>query len=264
MSPADLLAPGLVLALAIAYSLGTARMRRRGDAWPPRRTLAAAGGLACLIAALAPPVASHDEQFPVHVIQHLLLAMLAPTLLALSAPVTLALRVLARGPRRLLVAVLHSRVARLLVWPPTALALSVAGMYLLYLTPLYALTTRHPLLHDLIHAHMFLAGCLFAWSVAGLDPIPHRPGTRARLLALTTAAAAHNVLAKVLYAHGLPAGAGELTDRHLGAQLLYYGGDLTELILAVAIMAQWYTRTGRRHPRPSRPDVALLRSRPAS
>ena len=59
-------------------------------------------GALCTAAAVLPPIASHDELFPVHVGQHLLLGMAAPAFLALSAPVTLALRTLPRRPRRIL------------------------------------------------------------------------------------------------------------------------------------------------------------------
>ncbi len=205
----------------------------------PGRTVAAVAGLACLALAVLPPVANHDDVFTWHVVEHLLLAMLGPALLALAAPVTFALRTLPARPRRALVRALHSRAARVLGWPPTALLLAVGGAYAYYLTPLYGFTERHPVAHALVHAHMFAAGYLLAWVVAGPDPAPRRPGTRTRLLVLVAAGAAHNVLAKLLYAHALPAW-------QPGAQLLYYGGDATELLLAVALMAQWYARAGRR------------------
>ena len=47
----------------------------------------------------------------VHMVQHMVLSMLAPIFLALGAPVTLALRTL-KGRAAGLLAVLHSRVAR--------------------------------------------------------------------------------------------------------------------------------------------------------
>jgi putative membrane protein len=246
VSGPQLLAPAVVAAAALCYGLAATRLRRRGDRWPAGRIFAAAGGLGCLAAAVAPPVTAHDDVFVVHAVQHVLLAMLAPALLALSAPVTIALRTLPAGPRRLLLRAVHSRAARPLAWPPLVLILNVGGAYVLYLTHLYALTERRPLPHAVVHVHMVAAGCLLAWSVAGIDPVAHRPGLRVRLTTLVTAGAAHNILAKIMYAHALPAGAGTLADRQAGAQVLYYGGDVTDVVLAVALMAQWYSRTGRR------------------
>jgi hypothetical protein len=74
------------------------RLRRRGVRWPVTRAAAALAGSLCAAAAVLPPIASHDEVFPVHVAQHLLLGMAAPAFLALSAPVTLALRTLPSRP----------------------------------------------------------------------------------------------------------------------------------------------------------------------
>jgi putative membrane protein len=53
------------------------------------RTACLAAGSACVAAAVLPPVSAHDEIFPVHVTQHLLLGMTGPAFMTLSAPVTL-------------------------------------------------------------------------------------------------------------------------------------------------------------------------------
>jgi putative membrane protein len=213
-------------------------------------------------AAVLPPLGDHDEVFEVHVAQHLLLAMAAPVLLALSAPVTLALRTLPRRPRRLLLRAVHSPPVAVLATPVVALLLDVGGLVLLYTTGTYALTLRHEWLHALVHLHLLLSGCLLAWVVVGVDPMPRRPGLGVRLGTLLIAAAAHDTVSKLLYARGLPVGGGTTADRHDGAELMYYGGTVVELATAVALMAQWYGATGRAHRRrvrrsgPSRPDAA--------
>jgi putative membrane protein len=242
------------LLLGSAYLLGLARLRARGDAWPTGRVAAAAGGLLALAAALLPPVSGHDEQFPVHVVQHLLLGMLAPLLLTLAAPVTLALRTAGPTARARLLRVLHGRAARLATAPVTVLTLDVGGLGALYLTPLYAVSTRSTAVHLVVHAHVVVSGILLSWLLVGVDPGPRRPSTLGRLGVLLVAASAHGVLAKLLYAHGLPAGA--QSNRGLGAQLLYYGGDAIEVLLAVALMAQWYRRTGRVAARVARRSTA--------
>ena len=76
---------------------------------------------------------------------------------------------------------------------------------------------------------------------------------------LLTAAASHDVLAKIMYAHLYPRGGmsgmsgisvmggGSATAAQLraAAQLMYYGGDVVEVALAVLIMVTWYRRSGR-------------------
>jgi putative membrane protein len=218
-------------------------------------------GSACAAAAVLPPVASHDEAFGVHVVQHLLLGMAGPALLALSAPVTLALRTLPRAPRRLLLRVLHSAPAAVLSAPTSALALDLGGLYALYLTGLYHAAEQDSLLHAAVHLHMFLAGCLLSWTLIGIDPVRDRPGTMGRLAVLVAAAASHDTLAKLMYAWDLPAGAGPVAGRHLGAELMYYGGTVVDVALAAIVMAQWYSATGRSLARAARrPALRGLRS----
>ncbi|WP_448612960.1 cytochrome c oxidase assembly protein [Modestobacter sp. URMC 112] len=227
------------------YAAGVVVLARRGTVWPGGRVLAAAAGLGCVAAALSPPVAAGTEVFPGHVVQHLLLTMLAPLLLACSAPVTLALRTLPRRPRAGLLRVLQSRAARIVTAPVAVVVLELGSLAVLYLTPLYAAVHAAPGLHLLVHGHMFLTGCLVSWLLAGVDPMPGRPGTPVRLGVLVVLAAGHTVLAKLLYADP-PAALGGAADVRRGAELLAYGGDVVEVLLAVAVMTEWWRRTGRR------------------
>lgn len=243
----ELLPLVLTVATAAAYTAGVVRLRGRGVAWPFRRTVAAAAGAGAVAVAVLPPLGDHDEVFPVHAAQHLLLAMVAPALLALSGPVTLALRTLPTRSRRTLLSLLHSRPVTLLTAPPVALVLDVGGLAVLYLTGLYARTLDDGALHALAHLHVFLAGCLLSWVLVGIDPMPRRPRHMTRVTVLVLAAAAHDTLCKVLYARNLPVGAGPVLERHVGAELMYYGGTVVDVLLAVALMAQWYQATGREH-----------------
>lgn len=125
-------------AIAAAYATGVVRLYGREARWPVCRTSAAAVGLTCVAAAVLPPLSSHDETFPVHVAQHLLLSMAAPALLALSAPVTLGLRTLPAGPRRCILRGLRSRAVAVVTAPVVALTFNIGGLVLLYFTSLYA------------------------------------------------------------------------------------------------------------------------------
>ena len=130
----------------------------------------------------------------VHMIQHMVLSMVAPIFLALGAPVTLALRTLTGAPRRRLLAVVHSRVARVLAFPLVAFGLFVVNPFVLYFTGLYRLTLEHAFAHELIHAHFILTGCLFFWPLVGLDPLPGRWPYPARALLMVLSVPFHTVL----------------------------------------------------------------------
>ncbi len=71
----------ITIILAAAYLLGTWRVARRHPArpWPVRRTLAFLLGLAVVTAATQSSIGAYDDVlFSVHMIQHLLLIMVAP------------------------------------------------------------------------------------------------------------------------------------------------------------------------------------------
>lgn len=262
-----------LLAVLAAYAGGVARLRARGTRWPRRRLVLHVLGVLCLGAALLPLVASHDEAFPVHAAQHVVLTAVAPLLLVRAAPVLLALRALqadggARRVRALLLRVLHGRAVAVLVRTEVVVALQVVPAYALYLAPLYGAAERHPALHALVHAHAVAGGLLLATWAAGLDPLPGRPRVRTRLVALAVVAAAHDVLCTLLYAHGLPRGADTASGLRQGAQVLYYGAGAAELALAVVLLGDWWRRGTRElardrrraavpdapHPRRAGPD----------
>ncbi|MGN9844593.1 cytochrome c oxidase assembly protein [Nonomuraea sp. H19] len=249
---AALVAAGYVpTALVAAGCVPTAgHPRRRARGWSAWRTLSFVTGCALLALALTGPIAgaaAHD--FRGHMVQHLLIGMLAPLALALGAPVTLLLRTLPAAYARRLAALLRSRAFRVLGAPATALVLSVGGMVVLYATPLYRLTTASEPLHHLVHLHFLLAGYLFSWVIAGPDPAPHRPPVPQRLLVLGVAIAVHSGLSQLMYA-GLWVDVPAPPDQLRGAaEIMYYGGDIAELLLAVALVATWRPRRAARAER---------------
>ncbi|MFJ6694825.1 cytochrome c oxidase assembly protein [Streptomyces sp. NPDC091272] len=240
---AEVLLPALVLAaVACAYLLLVRRACRRNPAlgWSRWRTAGFLTGVALLGVALLPPVAPFaHEDFRGHMVQHMLIGMYAPLALVLAAPVTLLLRTLPASRGRQLTAVLHSPPARVIAHPTVALALSTGSLAALYLTPLFRAVTADPAAHWLLHAHFLLSGCLFAHAVAGPDPAPSRPGVRTRLVHLGVAIAAHAVISQLIYGGFLvdiPSPAHQVRG---GAEIMYYGGDIAELLLAVALVATW-------------------------
>ncbi|WPP50323.1 cytochrome c oxidase assembly protein [Catalinimonas niigatensis] len=177
----------------------------------------------------------------VHMAQHLLIGMFAPLALVLAAPLSLALHVLPTQAARRIMQVLSNPIIRFISHPMSALLLNIGGMYVLYLTPLYKASLTYPYLHHLLHLHFLLAGYLFCWAIAGPDLAPRRPGMRLRLAVLFLSMATHAYLSKIMYAYHLPKNtphtSGQIQE---AAKLMYYGGDLAEVLLAVAFFAAWF------------------------
>ena len=239
-----------LLALA-AYGVLVARARRAGRGWPLARSLAWLAGCTCALVAVTGPLAeASTTSWTAHMGGHLLLGMVGPLLLVVGAPVTLALRALPVGVARRLVRLLRSRPLRVLTEPGVAALLAVGGLWLLYATPLLALAHAHAGRGLLVNTHVLLSGYLFTACLVGRDPLPHRRGTRHLLVVLVLALAAHDVLAKRLYADGYaPMAMGDLQQ---GAQLMYYGGDAVDVLLAVLVCRRWY-RSGQRQLQLERP-----------
>ncbi|MFE5393990.1 cytochrome c oxidase assembly protein [Streptomyces sp. NPDC056568] len=243
----------LVLVAAAGYLLAVRRARRRNPAqgWSAWRTASFLGGLAVVAVALLPPLgpAAHTD-FRGHMAQHMLIGMYAPPALVLAAPVTLALRALSPAGARRITALLHSRPARLVAHPAAALVLSTGTLGLLYFTPLYGAATGHPAGHWLMNAHFLASGCLFAYAVAGPDPAPGRPGVPARLAYLGVAIAAHALIAQAMYGGFFVHVHAPVDQVRQAAEIMYYAGDLAELLLAAALVATWRPERGRRRERP--------------
>ncbi|GAA3740113.1 putative membrane protein [Spinactinospora alkalitolerans] len=239
LSPGESATALLLVTTLVAYAVAVAILHRRGTSWPVARTVSWAAGLLCVGVALVGPLterAHHD--FTVHMAGHVLLGMLGPLLLVLAAPITLALRVLPVRTTRPLARLLSSLPLAVLTNPFVAGVLNIGGLWVLYRTGLYTVMHTDPLVHALIHAHVLAAGYLFTFAVlGGPDPAPHRPSPPWRAAALVLAIAAHNILAKTLYAappEGVPA-----EQARAGAELMYYAGAPVEIALIFLVCRPW-------------------------
>jgi putative membrane protein len=242
----------LVLVLAAAYEVMALRQPPNRP-WPHARTAAFLGGCLVLAAGLTGELSPWPPgDFRTHMLQHLLVGMVAPLGLVLGAPITLALRTVPRRLGRHLGRLFHLRALRPLAHPGTALVLSVGGFAALYATPLYAVVAGRPALHNLLTVHFLLAGCLFVWVIAGPDPAPRRPSVPTRLVVLGVAVAAHAVLSQLLYAGAIAPLDVPAPQRQGAAILMYYGGDIAELLVAAALVGSW--RPARR---PTSPTAAV-------
>ncbi|TCC45763.1 cytochrome c oxidase assembly protein [Kribbella capetownensis] len=236
----------LVGLLAVAYLVAAVHDKRR---WSHRRTAAWLVGCCSLAVAVSLMFGDGTSGVRLHMTQHLLFGMVAPLGLVLGAPVTLLLRISPPRVRRTMSRLLRSRPLHVLSHPAVAGLLSTGTLYLILLTPLYSAAENHQLLHHSLHLHYLAAGYLFTWSICGPDPAPRRPSVRVRTTALILAGAAHAVLAKLMYAQADGRGA-ELTGDdaaavRTAAKLMYYGGDVVELLLALALFVTWYHHRSR-------------------
>jgi putative membrane protein len=239
ISPAVLAACGFAGGL---YALGVARRRRP---WPVSRTVAFGIGLVATVVALDSAVEVYaDRLTSLHMVQHLILTIVAAPLLAAGAPLRLALGASRRPTRVTLVRVLRSRPMRTITRPLTSWLAFVGLIVGWHLSPLYDASARHAPLHEVEHVRLLGVVVLFWTQVIPGDPLPRRLGALGRLLYLLAAMPAMSAIGIwLIVAHSprYPAyaatartlGVSPVHDEHL-AGVIMWGGDA--LLGAITLM----------------------------
>jgi putative copper resistance protein D len=249
-----------LLAAAIAWLWAVRRVdaAHPGNPVPRRRTVAFIAGLAAIAIALLSGIERYDTTlFSVHMVQHLLLTLVAAPLIALGAPITLALRTASPRLRRgVILPILHSRVLRVVAFPVVAWVLFAGVMWASHFSPLFDLALENPLVHDAEHALFLGSALLFWWPAVGLDPSPWRLSHPARLAYVFLQMPQNTFLAVVilnaaapLYAHyatlSLPWAPTPLADQRLAGSIMWLAGDGLFIAAVAAILAGWMRRDER-------------------
>ncbi|HEX5568495.1 MAG TPA: cytochrome c oxidase assembly protein [Streptomyces sp.] len=248
---------GCLLALFL-YGWGVVRLRRRGDSWPVNRTVAFTLGVLTIALVMCTALNEYGMVlFSVHMVQHMVISMLSPILLLLGAPTTLTLRALPtagrgrRGPRELLVALLHSRYIRVITHPGFTIPMFISSLYVLYFTPLFDFLMGSRTGHIAMMVHFLAVGLVFFWPIMGVDPGPHRPGYVMRIMELFSTMPFHAFFGIAImmatgplvetYAHP-PAslGVNALADQNAAGGIAWAFSEIPSVIVLIALLSQWY------------------------
>ena len=244
--------PLLVAALVWIRLVGRVDRAHPANPVPRLRTVAFLAGLGAIAVALMSGIDAYDTTlFSVHMVQHILLTLVAAPLIALGAPVTLFLR--ASTPdtrRRVILPILHSRVLRVLSFPVVVWLVFAGVMWGSHLSPLFDASLENPLLHDLEHALYLTAGLLFWWPAVGLDPSPWRLPHPVRMMYVFLQMPQNTFLAvtilsatSVLYPHYATLartwGPSALEDQRIAGAVMWVTGDILFLLALAGILAGW-------------------------
>ena len=265
-------APTIGIGVAgFAYLAALRRVRspqsRKG--WPRGRLAAFGAGLLVLLVAIdGPPDYFAPSSFTAHMVQHLLIQLVAAPLLLLGGPIGLLLRANPPWlPRRTLGRALRSRAVRVISDPRITFTLFAVIVVGSHLTPLYNLALERDWVHQLEHVAYLLTALLFWWPAIGVDPAPHRPSYPVRMLYLLlimpvmaflgiAIADAGRVLYPYYAAHPPPWGASALSDQGLAGTLMWESGMLTVVPALGIILLRWLDTDARDQ---ARRDAAPLR-----
>jgi len=253
--------------LAIVYLRGWWLLRQAHVPFVPAwRAVAFFSGLLTTWIALASPIdALNAAVLTAHMLQHMLLMMVAPPLILLGAPLVPILCALSSMGLR--------RAARISTWPSAnrvghALTNPVTGglalglvMFAWHTPVLYELALRSEFCHELEHASFFLAALMFWWPIVLPWPSRGQWPRWAMVPYLLVADLQNTVLSAILafsdrvlypsYAKAprlLPLS--PLDDQIAAGAFMWVVGSLAFIVPAIALAVQCLSTGSTRHPVP--------------
>lgn len=233
----------LLIGFAVIYVTASRR-----TSWPISRTLSAVAALVVTFLAVESFIGVYDHTyFSDHMIQHLMLIMIAGPLFAIAAPLELLART--AGPRTL--RVIDSRVVRALTHPLVVFAMYAVFIPITHLTSFYNTMLLHEPIHDFEHVAFLLIGYLFFRVAFGFERgVQIHPGLRLVFVMAAVPVDTFTGLALAMtrrnpfpaYLHLAPAGSTAqsiLNNIHLGGAIMWIGGDILMLLACIPIAVIW-------------------------
>ena len=251
------LAPPVVLGIVLAastYGLGVVALRRSGHGPGPRRVLYFYAGLVVVTVSLVSPLdALATTLFSAHMVQHLMLILIAAPLLVLGAPVLPVMMVLPRTVRRISRTIERApvvdAVSRAVMNPVVVLALHSIALWAWHLPSPYQAALGDDVLHGGEHI-TFVATAMLFWALVigsrGRRRLGHGPAILLTFVTALQSAALGVVLtfaSTVLYpvhasrtqAWGLTA----LEDQQLAGAIMWIPAGVIYLGVMCALLGGW-------------------------
>ncbi len=254
ISPVFLVSVSLAAWVYMRGLVRSARIRGTVSMW--RQALFFAG-LTCILAATNAPLASLGHSlFSVHQVEHLLLRLAGPLLIAVSQPWRLLQAGLNRRWRRYLGALGKSITLRFLAHPITATAALITSLFIWQIPVLYGLAQRIAAIEVFAHFAMVLAGIWYFGML--FDPRDPPEGARrgARLISGFAVIVSNIFLGSLttlkevsLYASYQTAGTGlidPLSDETMGGYTIWVPSSMLMIAAIILVMNGWNAAEVRR------------------
>jgi putative membrane protein len=213
------------------------------------RAAAFAGSIASAAAVLGPWFDDlADRSFAWHMVQHLVLMMVAAPLFVLAVPLRTVLGSAPPRAARALARVLRSQPVRVLTTPLAGWAAITLVLYVAHFSGLYEAALENERIHAFEHGLFFATALVFWQAVIAPAPVAHPPSYPARLLAIFFALPASAFLGLAFYVATRPlyphyvAAAGTLAaleDQRNGGAVMWAGGGVTLFAALLLTIARW-------------------------
>ena len=234
----------LLIVAGALYALGT----RRAASWPRGRSVCFYLGLVITFLATQSVIGVYDmEYFSDHMVQHLLLIMVAAPLFALSAPLDLAYQTGSNWVRR----VLDGKAMEIITHPLFGFVAYFAFIPITHLTGLFQQMMEHEWVHHLEQIGFLVVGYLFFRVAFGLERgVKIHRGLRLVYVMAAVPVDTFTGLALVMsanlpyrgYVDMSPMGStttSVLANYHLGGAIMWIGGDALMLLACIPIAVAW-------------------------
>jgi putative copper resistance protein D len=219
--------------------------------WPAGKTVAFVAALVTTGACVFTFVGVYDsELFWDHMVQHLLLIMVAAPLFAIASPLQLAWRSTTGTSHVVVTEALRSPVAKVLGHPVTAFVLYAVVIPISHLTTLYNDTLTNQAWHNAEHLVFLLVGYMFWRQIFGNDPNCYRlhPALQFFYLflaipidtftGLSLAGETREIFPAYLATHRAW-GPTYVTDLHVGGSIMWVVGDTLMLWPMIPVAIRW-------------------------
>ena len=219
--------------------------------WSAGKTAAWIGALVTTGFAVFSFVGVYDgELFWDHMVQHLLLIMVAAPLFAIASPLELAWKATTGTPHLVVTEALRSPVAKFFGHPAVAFVLYAVLIPVSHLTSWYNYTLQNESVHNLEHLAFLLVGYLFWRQIFGNDPNCYRlhPALQFFYLflaipidtftGLSLAGSAHEIFPAYLATHRAW-GPSYVDDLHIGGSIMWVMGDTLMLWPMIPVALRW-------------------------
>jgi cytochrome c oxidase assembly factor CtaG len=241
--------------VAAAYLWGVLRVRQRHPRrpWPLRRTIPFFLGLVVINVAAQSGIGTYDDTlYWDHMVQHLMLLMIAPPLLVAGQPVTLLLHAsrnpLHSGVKKLI----RSRPIQWITWPAFGVAAYAATVVGTHLTSFYNLVVEHDAIHEAEHVLYLVVGYLYFLPLLGREPIKWKVSYPLRLFLLFIAMPVDAFTGVVLGSYQTDPfvsmeprnwGPSPVNDLHEGGAVMWIGGAAIMFVVIMVTFFQWTRET---------------------
>ncbi len=246
-------------AAVLVYDGGSRRLAAARSPLAPTRaqTACLAAGIVLILVALLSPIDELALRLQwVHMVQHVILLVVAPPLVVLARPRETATAAFAS----------HSRLRSLLAFPSSvlttrgrrvaasiaAVALFTGVLWLWHMPGLYDLTLRNDAVHNLEHIAFLAVGLLFWTAALPRDEAEPALGMVGRSVVVVGGLVGSWLLAiyigyapTVLYAYSGSGGLSATADQQIAAGVMWVPASLPFIVVLVWLGARWFENDAR-------------------